>query len=108
MSEFFKTDDDAFEPYDGLTLYTVKTRSRVNNKPVTGPLLFKKPSDNWTAEYFLTERKDMDEKTLHARYRNMRKRQALALQKRDGAAIPFLRRYRKKHKDDISNETVQS
>lgn len=71
------TAENDYDPYDNLTMYSLKTQSLVNNRAVQGPLEFKNPQrDTWTVHTKMEEMYHDDMKKKHERFVQMRRLQA--------------------------------
>ncbi|KAG0173394.1 hypothetical protein DFQ29_007973 [Apophysomyces sp. BC1021] len=87
---FFRTKEMDTE-HNEMSFFSLSTKSSVNTHRIDGPVELNHPDDHWQLKYRLHDAK-LDLPEIQQRYKEMRKRQAIAYCTA-GARIPFLKQF---------------
>ncbi|CAO3671411.1 unnamed protein product [Rhizopus stolonifer] len=78
------------EPYEDLSMFFIRTASLLNQKEVTGPLMFKSKKEKWTVRYNVKELFENNPRAKKLAFKRMRDRQASVYKSIDGKSNPML------------------
>lgn len=105
LLESTNTGEYDYDPYDNLTMYSLKTQSLVNNHAIHGPLEFKNPQrDTWTVHTKMEEMFQDDFKKKQERFVHMRKLQA-SVYLPSNRKNPLHAMFKRISENELKNET---